>query len=205
MDKRKKNATLDKLLKYDVDYSRRFVNTILKYPAFKSVKAHSKFLEYSCNGIVWLVCWLAFYYLAGNKNTYGMQINMLLGLIFDIIIIAVIKAAVRRRRPVDSKDTFELGPDKFSFPSGHASRAFFILLFFTYVHPVTIFVWPPIMAWAVSVCVSRLVLQRHYILDVICGALLGTLEGLFIYCIMLSDETAMNLIKMISDDLPGDE
>lgn len=42
-----------------------------------------------------------------------MQMNMFLGLIIDIILVAVIKAFVRRRRPTINDDFMAIGPDKF--------------------------------------------------------------------------------------------
>lgn len=39
--------------------------------------------------------------------------SLILGLILDIILVAVIKAATRRRRPTVHDDLFTIGPDKF--------------------------------------------------------------------------------------------
>jgi len=53
---------------------------------------------------------------------------------------------------------------------------------------------------------SRLLMRRHYILDVIGGILLGIFEGLLIGYIYLEQETCMYLISWIADDkIPGSE
>lgn len=129
-----------------------------------------------------------------------MQVNMLLGLLLDIVVVAVLKALVRRRRPAVVKDALVIGPDKFSFPSGHASRAFYILIFFTKLHTLPVVFWMPMTAWAVSVVISRLILKRHFILDVSAGALIGICEALFIGLIWISEETSASLLGLITED-----
>lgn len=125
---------------------------------------------------------------------------MLFGLILDVVIVAVLKALVRRRRPVASKDMLTIGPDKFSFPSGHASRAFFVLLFFTKLYPVHFIFMMPVTAWAVSVAISRLILQRHYILDICAGAVIGILEALLVGLFWISEQSAFSIVGFVSDE-----
>lgn len=129
-----------------------------------------------------------------------MQVNMLVGLLLDIVIVALLKAYVRRRRPMPATDTLVIGPDKFSFPSGHATRAFYVLVFFTKLFPLSIIFWMPITAWAVSVVLSRLILKRHYLLDVVAGSIIGILEALFLGLIWIGDDSAASIIGFLSED-----
>lgn len=129
-----------------------------------------------------------------------MQVNMLVGLLLDIVIVSLLKAYVRRRRPMPATDTLVIGPDKFSFPSGHATRAFYVLVFFTKLFPLSIIFWMPITAWAVSVVLSRLILKRHYLLDVVAGSIIGILEALFLGLIWISDDSAASIIGFLSED-----
>lgn len=129
-----------------------------------------------------------------------MQVNMLVGLLLDIVIVSLLKAYVRRRRPMPATDTLVIGPDKFSFPSGHATRAFYVLVFFTKLFPLSIIFWMPITAWAVSVVLSRLILKRHYLLDVVAGSIIGILEALFLGLIWIGDDSAASIIGFLSED-----
>lgn len=117
---------------------------------------------------------------------------------------AVIKAATRRRRPTVNDDIFSIGPDKFSFPSGHASRSFMILTFFTVLDPVSYLFWPPMFAWATSVTLSRLLMYRHHILDITAGALLGIFEALIVAMLWMDKDTSKWVMSWLSDEnLPG--
>ncbi|XP_058764305.1 probable lipid phosphate phosphatase beta [Vicia villosa] len=98
--------------------------------------------------------------------------------------------------------------DKFSFPSGHSSRVCFIASIFSFSrariveavadpsHPrlaLLIQRWieegdeamainllvAAVWSWALTTVVSRVVLGRHYVLDVGFGACIGVLEALF--------------------------
>lgn len=130
------------------------------------------------------------------------------GLILDIVLIAISKAYFRRRRPIKNTDDAlgQMGPDVYSFPSGHASRAVFVVFFFMYLWPISIIFYPPLLAWATSVCLSRILMNRHYILDVVAGCLLGVLEGLLISFFWLEESTAKSLFYIFSDEkLDGGE
>jgi len=203
-EKRQIPPALQKLLALDVEWTKKFVSFSLNFVPIRSLKIHCTFLEYSCHGLVWLVGLLAICWFVDNPNYYQTQMNLLLGLILDIVIVASIKAATRRRRPTINEDIFSIGPDKFSFPSGHASRAFFILLFFTVLDPMPYIIWPPIFAWATSVAFSRLLLYRHHILDVLAGALLGCTEALLLSILWLDRDTSVWVMSWLSDEnLPG--
>lgn len=127
-------------------------------------------------------------------------------LILDIIVIAVTKASVRRRRPVPMNKLMAVGPDKYSFPSGHASRATLVAFTLLYLSPVSIIFYPPLLAWVVAVSISRVLLERHYILDVLSGIGIGIAEGLVMYIIWLSQSTSASILSSLSDEkLDGGE
>ncbi|KAG7304234.1 hypothetical protein JYU34_011173 [Plutella xylostella] len=205
-EKRKVPSMLQTLLRYDVQVTKRFVENALKTTAFRSLRNHAKFLEVSCHGIVWLAGWLTFVWLFNNKDLYQLQVNMLIALILDIIVIAVLKAVVRRRRPVPMNKLSELGPDKFSFPSGHASRAVLITFVLMVLDPVAVIFYPPLLAWVTAVCISRVLLERHYILDVLAGCGIGVLEGLVMCILWFSQSTSAWILSSLSDEkLDGGE
>ena len=88
---------------------------------YEKYRPQLKALEVSCHGLIWLFICIAFLYFGYDPQLW---MNMLALQILDIVLIATIKAFVRRRRPALNADDmfFTKGPDKFSFPSGHASR-----------------------------------------------------------------------------------
>ncbi|XP_020807288.1 phospholipid phosphatase 6 [Drosophila serrata] len=194
------SPALKYLLEKDVQVSKHFVVAVSNLSFFKSLRIHSRFLEISCDGIAWFASWIAFIWLLSSKDLYQMQVNMLFGLVLDVVVVAVLKALVRRRRPVASKDMMTIGPDKFSFPSGHASRAFFVLLFFAKLYPLHIVFLMPMTAWAVSVAISRLILQRHYVLDICAGAVIGILEALVIGLFWISEKSAFDIVGFLSSE-----
>merc|ERR1719431_1338494 len=98
-------------------------------------RTHLKSLEISCHGIPWLVGCLAGLYL----TQFPLFLNLLLGLILDIAVVAVIKAFTRRRRPsmnVDDQFATFQAVDKFSFPSGRPPSAC------------------PASCWAATICLT---------------------------------------------------
>ena len=129
-----------------------------------------------------------------------MQVNLFIGLIIDIILVAVIKAATRRRRPAINDDPFCIGPDKFSFPSGHVSRCIFIVTFLIVLDPISFIFWPALLAWAVTLTLSRLLLFRHHILDVVGGIVLGLLEAVLISILWLHQDSCVWLISWMTDE-----
>lgn len=206
MAKRQKPKFLEAVLQQDEKITKKFVGITLNNTALKSLKTHSKALEISCNGIVWLASWIGLIWLLNDKDLYESQLNMLVGLILDIVIIALLKAAVRRRRPTPCEDMMQLGPDKFSFPSGHASRAVFVAMFFTVLSPLSVIWWMPLLAWSTTVCLSRVIAQRHYILDVLAGVAVGCLEAGLMCILWIGKDGAQSIINSMSNDyLPGGE
>lgn len=71
------------------------------------------------------------------------------------------------------------GPDKFSFPSGHSSRAILMsnLVVALYSYETKDVSYFLIILWAYLTCVSRILLARHHFLDVA----VGMINGYFIY------------------------
>lgn len=204
--KREVPSTLRKVLAVDEYLTSVFVKTAEKFLTLRQLKIHYKLLEISCHGIPWIACWLAFIWIINSRNLYQMQVNFLIGLIIDIILVALLKAITRRRRPSVHNDPFVIGPDKYSFPSGHASRATFVVYFFLNLWPVSIIFVPPLLAWSVSVCLSRILMRRHHLLDIAAGIILGIFEGMLIGFLYLTQNTCFYFISWLSDEkLDGGE
>lgn len=130
-----------------------------------------------------------------------------LALAFDSVVILLIKAFVKRKRPPTKNPDFftAIGPDQYSFPSGHASRTILISFIFTQINPLfgngylnlmaSLLIW----SWSISVCFSRMLNGRHHLLDVVTGALIGIVEGSFIIIssLWISPKKAENIFEFL--------
>ncbi|XP_018896238.2 polyisoprenoid diphosphate/phosphate phosphohydrolase PLPP6 [Bemisia tabaci] len=199
--KRTQTDALKLILKWDAYITDVIVRVISKYLPLRTFKKYYKGLEYSCHGVVWLASWLAMLWILWQPSLFQMQVNFFIGLITDIIFIALIKSFVRRKRPAANQpDTFTIGPDKYSFPSGHVSRAVYISLFFIHLYPLPTIFWMPLLSWASGVAASRILLHRHYLLDVLGGAGVGLVNSLLVYILWVGPDTASWLVRWISEE-----
>ncbi|KAL7639950.1 UNVERIFIED_CONTAM: hypothetical protein RMT77_009363 [Armadillidium vulgare] len=181
--KRDIHPVLKTLLNWDVEVSKKFVKFVdMNFGPISKYNGLLKTLEISCHGIPWFIGLVITVLLIGFSSVRGLCVNLFFSLLIDVAMTAVVKASARRRRPSDNPNdmfaTFAM--DKFSFPSGHSSRAvmlFFLLLrqyYFLFLLLITVFIW------CVAVCLSRILMRRHYVLDVVGGSFLGFFEAMFI-------------------------
>ncbi|ELR20579.1 PAP2 superfamily domain containing protein [Acanthamoeba castellanii str. Neff] len=144
------------------------------------IKVCWEIIAWSNEGWVWvalspLFILLSFFYL--DPASVAKVKYLYIMLFVDILLTGGIKFLTKRTRPSYNKGGLFVGPDIFSFPSGHSSRAMLL------AH-VSIFVfgWQSpwraagVMCWAALVAVSRLALGRHFLTDVMGGLTLGALE-----------------------------
>jgi presqualene diphosphate phosphatase len=144
-----------------------------------------KVFEYSGDGIFWLGLTLSMLVFSrGNRSTLHHQqlwLNFLLGLIIDLVETGLLKAIVRRNRPVYNQVAKDMhvivAVDQFSFPSGHSSRASFIAIFVVccVADPNATALIVSTLAWAACIALSRCLMGRHYLGDVVAGIGVGVL------------------------------
>ncbi|XP_066157051.1 polyisoprenoid diphosphate/phosphate phosphohydrolase PLPP6 [Euwallacea fornicatus] len=202
MLKRRPPLWLQQVLVLDENITKKFVIWGKSWSPLHSLRLHYRALEITCHGIPWLAFWIAFTWLFNIPNLVQLQVNMILALILDIITIALVKAFFRRRRPLGNKqDAFaEIGPDQFSFPSGHCSRAALVTFIFIFLWPLPLFFFPSLLAWTTALCVSRVLMERHYLLDVLGGVVLGFVEGTLMALLWVSEDNAKWLFSIVSDE-----
>ena len=85
--------------------------------------------------------------------------------------------------------------DKMSFPSGHATRAVALAAFFTYLYPLPLIVCVAVGVWAAAVAVSRVLLGRHHVLDVVGGVAVGVVDAVLVSLFYIGEETAARLLR----------
>lgn len=165
-----------------------FFHQIIPFPLLKS-------LEFSGDGRLFFPIILS---LLTTTTTNILLLNLLLGSLLDLLLIGLLKHLIQRPRPVYNKNMFlSFAVDHWSFPSGHSSRVSFIAtLFYFYSDRVrqvlvtlskfdaeAVFVRYFVVivgSWAAITSVSRVLLGRHFVLDVVIGACLGVAEGNFV-------------------------
>ena len=83
--------------------------------------------------------------------------------------------------------------DDYAFPSGHASRAVAILLMYLTMFDLSstaLFLWN---SWAIAVCISRVFLGRHHVIDVIVGMIMGV----FVHWVLLMSQPLLQTINLL--------
>ncbi|KAK1326837.1 hypothetical protein QJS10_CPA01g02725 [Acorus calamus] len=151
-----------------------------------------KTLEISGDGRFWFPVPIALLFSplpSSSAQARSILIGLLIGSLLDLALVGSIKHLIRRPRPVYNKGmhlTFAV--DHWSFPSGHSSRVFFIaaFLYLSLVYGDGGDLRPSsflgmVFVWSAVTSVSRVLLGRHFALDVIAGAALGVFEGLVVY------------------------
>ncbi|MBN3278341.1 PLPP6 phosphatase, partial [Polyodon spathula] len=120
-------------------------------------------------------------------------------LLLDVVLVGIVKALVRRRRPshnrMDMFATFSV--DRYSFPSGHATRAAmgarFLLTHLVLAAPVRVLV----LLWAVLVGLSRVMLGRHNVTDVAFGFLMGYFQYSLVEALWVSTASLQQLLGVL--------
>ncbi|KAJ1280298.1 hypothetical protein BS78_04G220900 [Paspalum vaginatum] len=140
-----------------------------------------KALEVAGDGRIWLPVPISLLLLSASPANASGAVSALLaglvaGLVLDLVLVGLVKIVVRRPRPAyNAKDMYvAVAADHWSFPSGHSSRAFLVAAFLagSGFHPRE-----ALFLWAAATSASRVLLGRHYVLDVVAGACLGVFEA----------------------------
>ena len=172
---------LDGFLSFD-----HYLTRLLALCASSNGSPHQRILRYFCyvleltgHGVPWFsLCGvLAVLYIpTGSHVLFSYLVHLLFLLLADIIVVAPIKLYFQRPRPSFNEGSIPLSissVDRYAFPSGHTSRCVALAALFCYMSPF-IRLWSGLTClWAMSVSLSRIVIGRHHIFDVIAGAVAG--------------------------------
>ena len=148
------------------------------------------------NGFTWIG--IAFYfYLKSNNDVFVIKMLkiFMFGFLLDLFLVGSIKLLVKRKRPKTNikEGEYTFKADHYSFPSGHASRAIFISsfvrMYFSLSNIPFLNLFVVLLGW--SVAVSRILMSRHYLSDVVCGIFVGKLN---IYITSIASSYFMQLL-----------
>nr|CAB3265056.1 presqualene diphosphate phosphatase-like [Phallusia mammillata] len=155
-------------------------------------------LELSGHGISWLGgCFLALY-LTTSIPMKVVLFNLLLALFVDLANIALLKSVFRRPRPMYNKDDMfaTVHLDKYSFPSGHATRAATVsCLLLTHLN-LSLLIRICVAVWGILVGFSRVMLGRHHISDVGCGFFVGYVQFILVEKIWFTRDVILQFPTM---------
>lgn len=138
----------------------------------RSLRVLARLLSASCDGSVWFTVPLA---LAAYRHS-AQALSVVLSCCLPAAALELAaKAAVRRGRPQhNTRSRFFAPAEKYSFPSGHATRAFALATYaLARVGASSACGSAAVVLWAAGVAASRVAIGRHYPTDVIAGMLLG--------------------------------
>lgn len=133
----------------------------------------AKALSHSGDGYLHVLVPLALW-MAGSEQVELFAKILGVALIVERVLYFCLKNSLKRRRPADYMPGFNsliTAPDKFSFPSGHSSAAFLLATCLCLVYGQIYIV---MLAWALAVALSRVILGVHFPGDLVAGALMGT-------------------------------
>jgi presqualene diphosphate phosphatase len=164
-----------RILRLDVKLSFYLYETVGKHIPSSLLVA----LEHSGNGFVWVFGVLVLMVAPRiSKDIRVFAVNLEVGFLLDLLIVGAVKLLVKRARPSYAEKEYfpTILADKYSFPSGHSSRCIFIAMAFLIFRAVLCKVLVAFtIIWAFCTSMSRVLLGRHYVGDVIAGALIGVL------------------------------
>ena len=132
------------------------------------------FLAHSGDSWFWLMG-LGILWLMGDPTWNDIAVILGIGIVFQAVLILVIKFSVRRRRPPGEWGAIYRNTDPHSFPSGHAARAALLAVMAFGLGPPW-FGWILII-WAPLVSLARVMMGVHYLSDVLVGILIGIIIG----------------------------
>lgn len=160
------------------------------------------------SGKLWFpLAFVALVTLDGSKQIVAY--NFFAGLVLDVLLVGSMKFFVQRRRPQYSASNIKqyapvVNIDSYSMPSGHTSRSVYVALFCTFVFTRQSWIASVAILWGITTGVSRIVMGRHYLSDVIVGtavafvnfALLtkGTFSSQYL---LLTEKGVTEIVKMI--------
>lgn len=154
-------------------------------------------VEKSAHFSVWfggLILLMWFFSMDSSLRTFFF--NVLIALIIDVLMVALLKATARRRRPGISREEYEADQTSanLSFPSGFTSRAFLVtLIVVKHSHLFPLFKLP-FLVWCVVVAVTKLLMGRQFLGDSLAGAFLGYAEYHLIVCPLWLSEDAVSFV-----------
>ena len=165
--------TFEKLNQWDIKNSEK----LRLNPKMHGTWQLAAFFAHSGDSWFWLFALFLIWLLTKNP-WHTISAILVVGILALAVIVLTVKVLIRRRRPEGEWGSIYRRTDPHSFPSGHAARAFLIVVLGIAFAPIGFII--VVAIWAPLVCLARVLMGVHYLSDVIVGALVGILWGVII-------------------------
>ncbi|CAN8197998.1 unnamed protein product [Coccothraustes coccothraustes] len=193
-----KGIAFNSLLAIDICMSKRLGVCANRASSWGGARSMINLLGITGHGIPWiagtLICLVKSSTLAGQE----VLMNLLLALLLDIMIVAGLQKLAKRKGPYDINPGLldYLTMDTYAFPAGHASRVAMLSKFFLNHLVLAIPLRILLVLWALCVGLSRVMIGRHHITDVLSGFVFGYLQFRLVELIWMSSNTCQMLISI---------
>ncbi|XP_015680805.1 inactive phospholipid phosphatase 7 [Protobothrops mucrosquamatus] len=193
-----KGIAYNSLLAIDISFSKWLGVCASNAAAWGNARSMVNLIGITGHGVPWiggtLVCLVKSSTLAGQE----VLLNLLLALLLDIIVVAGLQKMVKRKGPYDVSPGIldYLTMDVYAFPAGHASRAVMVSKFFLNHLVLAVPLRILLVLWAFLVGLSRIMVGRHHVTDVLSGFAFGYIQFRLVEILWMSSNTCQMLISM---------
>ncbi|CAL8279231.1 unnamed protein product [Merluccius merluccius] len=193
-----RGIAMNALLAIDISLSKRTGVCAHAASSWGGCRSMVALLELTGYGITWVVgtvvCLTRSNTLAGQE----VLVNLLLALLLDVLTVAGVQRLVKRRGPWEMTPGFldYVSMDMYSFPAAHASRAAMVSKFLLSHLVLAVPLRVLLVLWAFLVGVSRVMLGKHHLTDMVCGFAMGLLHFSLMENVWLSSGTCQTIISI---------
>ncbi|KAM6990071.1 polyisoprenoid diphosphate/phosphate phosphohydrolase PLPP6-like [Tautogolabrus adspersus] len=167
--------TLRFLLAIDLWLSKQLGVCACEEASWGGIRPLVRLVEFSGHVIPWIIGTVYTLLRGESVEEQEIMLNLALALLMDLLLVRVVKTVIRRRRPAQNRSeilsTFFV--ERYSFPSGHATRAAMCARFLLAQLVDEASMRVLVVGWATLVSLSRLLLARQYVTDVGFGLAMG--------------------------------
>lgn len=168
---------LEKMIKHFHTMECILFRNVNRYFAWKRLNAFFRTITH-CGGATFTISVTLIMLFLGSQAVKLTALAALISLAASHLPVAILKKMYPRRRPylvLDKISVTESPLEDHSFPSGHTTAIFSVLVPFVLMQPVLAFAFIPL---GLFVAISRVYLGLHYPSDVLAGILLGSISGI---------------------------
>ncbi|XP_044125134.1 inactive phospholipid phosphatase 7 [Bufo gargarizans] len=193
-----KGIAWNSLIAIDIAMSKRLGVCAHSTSSWGSARSMVKLIGITSHGFPWILGTVICLWKSNTLAGQEVLVNLLLALLLDILTVAGLQKLMKRRGPYDVNPSIldYLVLDVYAFPAGHASRATMVSKFFLNHLVLAIPLRVLLVLWAFSVGVSRIMIGRHHISDVMGGFVTGYLQFNFVEVLWLSSSTCQMLSSL---------